>query len=190
MASETCPLCLSAVGRAASFTCPGCKSKYHKDCAADSGECVVNGCKAAAGSKSTKSVSAFAPVVRNGLKPTRTSGVIPNKPSRNVAVGALLVVLIGTGIGYSLGDSRGYDRGYGIGYQEGRSAGYSDGKKEGYAEGFSEGEDAGIRTGLVRGCEFVFEQLRESYLIGYNPFAFSLYSRYGSTYIAKRNCKL
>lgn len=188
MASSVCPLCLSAVGRAASFTCPGCNSKYHKDCAADSGACIVSGCKAATkakrGNPATSSGTNFGTINKTNV----TSGTAFKNRTRNTAVGAIFAVLIASGIGYSLGDARGYSRGY----DSGRADGYASGKSDGYAAGNADGDAAGYRRGYADGatygCEWVFDQAGYySYVTAYDPFSF--YNRYpGRYYISKSNC--
>ena len=165
MASSVCPLCLSEIGKATSFKCPGCESKYHKDCAADSGECIVVGCSAAAKSKTRSNSSAPTPSASS--KSTKRENAAPRKASWAVLVIAVAASLfIGIGVGYSSGESAGYDRGYTL--------------------GFSTGDDAGYSRGRVDGCEWVFDQLSYQNLIGYNPGAY--YYRYGSTYIARSQC--
>lgn len=190
MVSETCPLCLSAVGRASSFTCPGCKSKYHKDCAADSGACIVNGCKAAAGAKSTKSGVAATPNIRNSSQSARQGGSAPKSSNRKLVLTAVLSILIGGAVGYTAGDSSGYDRGYGEGYQVGQAAGYSSGKEDGYSAGYDQGKKdtfvSAYRSGYTAGCESVFEQLNFTSVIGYRPGLY--YYRYGSVYMSKYQC--
>ena len=165
MASSVCPLCLSEIGKATSFKCPGCESKYHKDCAADAGECIVVGCSAAAKSKiqsnssaQTQSASSRA-AKRENAAPRKTSWAV-------LAIAVAASLFIGIGVGYSSGESAGYDRGYTL--------------------GFSTGDDAGYSRGRVDGCEWVFDQLSYQNLIGYNPGAY--YYRYGSTYIARSQC--
>ena len=166
MAASTCPLCLSEIGKATAFKCPGCGSKYHKDCAADSGECIVVGCSAAAKSK-TRSVTQ-----PRATTPTRSSlsGSQSQKPASRivliVAIAASLLIRIGAG--YNVGDTAGYNRGYSV--------------------GFSNGDDAGYSRGRVDGCEWVFDQLNYQNLIGYNPNAYLNFLRYGSIYIAKSQC--
>jgi hypothetical protein len=177
MASETCPLCLSAVGRATSFTCPGCKSKYHKDCAADSGECIVPGCKAAAGARNTKTSAVATSNIREKTQSPRISS------NRRLAITAVLSILIGGAIGYNVGDASGYDRGYGGGYFDGQSAGYASGKEDGRKEGLT----AGFKAGFTEGCESVFERLNYSNVIGYNPGFY--YFKYGSVYMPKYQCQ-
>jgi len=169
MASEICPLCLAAVGRAASFTCPGCKSKYHKDCAAEAGDCIVVGCSAADTGKKRQLPSAQKQLSAKNASGSllRTQKAI-TRPLLGIAVAASLI--LGAGIGYSSGDSAGYTRGY----YAGNLSGYSDGHSVGYKEG------------SVAGCHWVFDQLSYQYLIGYNPNAY--YFRYGSTYISRGQC--
>jgi len=167
MASSVCPLCLSEIGRAASFKCPGCESRYHKDCAADAGECVVVGCSAAAKSKtrSSSSLNTSAASPRS----TKQEKSAPRKASWAVLVIAVAVSLfVGIGAGYSSGETAGYDRGYSIGY--------------------SNGDDAGYSRGRVDGCKWVFDQLSYDNLIGYNPNTYLSYFRYGSIYISKGQC--
>ena len=165
MASSVCPLCLSEIGKATSFKCPGCESKYHKDCAADAGECIVVGCSAAAKSKVRSNSSAQTQSA--SLRAAKRENAAPRKASWAVlAIAVAASLFIGIGVGYSSGESAGYDRGYTL--------------------GFSTGDDAGYSRGRVDGCEWVFDQLSYQNLIGYNPGAY--YYRYGSTYIARSQC--
>ena len=187
MVSETCPLCLSAVGRAASFTCPGCKSKYHKDCAADSGACIVNGCKAAAGAKSTKSGAAATPNIRNSSQSARQGGSAPKSSNRKLVLTAVLSILIGGAVGYTAGDSSGYDRGYSGGYTDGQSDGYASGRVDGRKEGIEVGYQEGLEVGFTAGCESVFNSLNFTSVIGYRPGFY--YYRYGSVYMSKYQCQ-
>lgn len=190
MASNVCPLCLSEIGKATSFKCPGCGSKYHKDCAADAGECIVVGCSAAAKGK-TRIVPQ--PRTTTSLK-SAASGSHSQKPtSRIVLIAAIAAsLLIGIGAGYTVGDSAGYDRGYSTGESAGYERGYSAGNAAGYAEGKADGDAAGYRRGynegIVDGCEWVFEQSGYySYVTAYNPFSY--YNRYpGRYYVSKSNC--
>ena len=147
MASSICPLCLSETGKAASFTCPGCDSKYHRDCAADAKECIVVGCSAAAKSKNS---GATAPQTKSAdvKNPSRTNGT-PKSISRAVLITAIAAsLLVGAGIGYSTGDTAGFDRGYSVGtstgYESGKAAGYSDGYDAGNASGYLSGYSAGF----------------------------------------------
>jgi hypothetical protein len=165
MASSVCPLCLSEIGKATSFKCPGCESKYHKDCAADAGECIVVGCSAAAKSKVRSNSSAQTQSASS--RAAKRENAAPRKASWAVlAIAVAASLFIGIGVGYSSGESAGYDRGYTL--------------------GFSTGDDAGYSRGRVDGCEWVFDQLSYQNLIGYNPGAY--YYRYGSTYIARSQC--
>ena len=188
MASEICPLCLAAVGRAASFTCPGCKSKYHKDCAAEAGDCIVAGCRAAAQAKSTPPRVTNALDSRKTTKPTANFGIFTKTPTRNIVFGAIFTVAIASGIGYSLGDSRGYSRGY----SSGQTDGYASGKSDGYTAGNADGDAAGYRRGYAEGarygCEWVFDRAGfYSYVTAYDPYSF--YNKYpGRYYISKSNC--
>jgi hypothetical protein len=148
MASSVCPLCLSEIGKATSFKCPGCESKYHKDCAADSGECIVVGCSAAAKSK-TRSAT-IAQKQSTGAKiSSRVSGT-PKSVSRAVLVIAVAAsLLIGAGIGYSTGDTAGFDRGYSVG----NSAGYESGQAAGYSAGYDAGNASGYLSGYSAGFD-------------------------------------
>ena len=167
MASSVCPLCLSEIRKATSFKCPGCGSKYHKDCAADAGECIVVGCSAAATS-TTRSNSSVQTQSTNSRATKRERGE-PRKASWAVLVIAVAASLfVGIGVGYSTGETAGYDRGYSLGY--------------------SNGDDAGYSRGQVDGCEWVFDQLSYQNLIGYNPNSYLSYFRYGSIYISKDQC--
>lgn len=191
MASSTCPLCLSEIGKAASFKCPGCGSKYHKDCAADAGECIVVGCSATAKSK-TRSV----PQPRTTTSPkSAASGSHSQKPaSRIVLIAAIAAsLLIGIGAGYTVGDSAGYDRGYSTGESAGYERGYSAGNAAGYTEGKADGDAQGYvrgyNLGLTDGCEAVFNAAGYySYLTAYSPFSY--YNRYpGRNYVSKSSCR-
>ena len=165
MASSVCPLCLSEIGKATSFKCPGCKSKYHKDCASDAGECIVVGCSAVAKNKMGSNSSAQTQSASS--RAAERENAAPRKVSWAVlAIAVAASLFIGIGVGYSSGESAGYDRGYTL--------------------GFSTGDDAGYSRGRVDGCEWVFDQLNYQDLIGYNPGAY--YYRYGSTYIARSQC--
>ena len=167
MAASVCPLCLSEVGKAASFKCPGCDSKYHKDCAADAGECIVAGCSAAATSK--KRSTSAAQKQSAGTSVAGRAGRAQKTISRAALVIAVAASLfVGVGVGYSTGESAGYDRGYSL--------------------GFSTGDDAGYSRGRVDGCEWVFDQLSYQNLIGYDPSAYYYLFKYGSTYISKSQC--
>lgn len=191
MASSACPLCLSEIGKAASFKCPGCGSKYHKDCAADAGECIVVGCSAAAKSNTRSATSP-----RSTTSPkTATSGSHSQKPvGRIVLIAAIAASLfIGIGAGYTAGDAAGYDRGYFTGDAAGYDRGYSAGNAAGYAEGKADGDAQGYvrgyNLGLTDGCEAVFNAAGYySYLTAYSPFSY--YNRYpGSNYVSKSNCR-
>jgi len=178
MASSICPLCLSEIGKATTFKCPGCNSKYHKDCAADSGECIVAGCSAAAASKK-RSASVSKKTVSTGASAQSKS------PAKTVNRSALVIaviasLLIGVGAGYSAGDSAGYERGYAGGKADGYAEGKTDGDAEGYRRGYSEG--------LIAGCEGVFERAGYYYYVtAYNPYSY--YNRFpGSVYVSKSNC--
>lgn len=186
MASEVCPLCLSAVGRAASFACPGCKSKYHEDCAADSGACIINGCRAAATAKNAKSGVAATSNIRNSSQSARQGGSAPKSSNRKLVLTAILSILIGGAVGYTAGDSSGYDRGYGGGYIDGQSDGYASGQSDGYASGRIDGRKEGIDVGITAGCESVFDTLNFTSVIGYRPGFY--YLRYGSVYMSKYQC--
>ena len=167
MPSNVCPLCLSEIGKATSFKCPGCESKYHKDCAADAGECIVVGCSAATKNK-TRSNSSVQTQSTSSRATKREKGE-PRKASWAVLVIAVAASLfVGIGVGYSTGETAGYDRGYSLGY--------------------SNGDDAGYSRGQVDGCEWVFDQLSYQNLIGYNPNSYLSYFRYGSIYISKDQC--
>ena len=179
MASSTCPLCLSEIGKAASFKCPGCGSKYHKDCAADSGECIVVGCSAAAADKKRSAAVSNKAISASASTRTKPPGKTVNRSALVIAV--IVSLLLGVGAGYSAGDSAGYERGY----VSGESDGYADGKSDGDAAGYKRG----YSVGLTEGCEWVFEQSGSySYVTAYNPFSF--YNRYpGRYYVSKSNCQ-
>jgi len=143
MASSACPLCLSEIGKAASFKCPGCESRYHKDCAADSGECIVVGCSAAAKSKTGSSSSAQKKTTSAGVS-SRTSGTQKSVSRAILVIAVAASLLIGAGIGYSTGDTAGFDRGYSVGYESGKAAGYSAGYEAGESSGYFSGYSAGF----------------------------------------------
>ena len=174
MASSVCPLCLSAIGKATSFKCPGCGSKYHKDCAADAGECIVVGCSAAAKSKTRSTTSPRS----TASSRSAASGSQGQKPvSRILSVVAIAASLfIGIGAGYTVGESAGYDRGYSSGYTEGEDAGDAAGYRRGYSEG------------QIVGCEGVFERAGYySYVTAYDPYSY--YNKFpGSVYVSKSDC--
>ena len=127
MASSVCPLCLSEIGKATSFKCPGCGSKYHKDCAADSGECIVVGCSAAAADKkrsaavSNKAISASASTRTKppGKTVNRSALVIAVIVSLLLGVGAPIRVFGYPGIG---GDSITFTSGYVAGWARDQGA--------------------------------------------------------------------
>ena len=187
MSSVACPLCLSEVGPAPAFTCEGCKSKYHKDCAAEAGSCVVLGCN------QNRSQSQSKPqrediTVKSTLPEKKRSPI--NKEvsfiKRYQSQLTLIAALVSGGVlGYISGDTYGYERGFGVGREEGHAAGYT----EGYSVGEAAGKTSGYNAGLTDGCEWVFEQVGYyAYVTAYNPF--NPYNRYpGSNYIAKSNCK-
>ena len=181
MASSTCPLCLSEIGKAASFKCPGCGSKYHKDCAADSGECIVVGCSAAAADKKRSAAVSNKAISASASTRTKLPGKTVNRSALVIAV--IVSLLIGVGAGYSAGDSAGYERGY----ANGESDGYADGKSDGYASGKIDGRKEGISIGYTAGCESVFDTLNFTSVIGYRP-GFGFYYRYGSVYMSKYQC--
>lgn len=183
MSSGACPLCLAEIGRAASFTCPGCGSRYHRDCAADSGACVVVGCETAKNSK---------------RESTQVSRPIPAKAANKVApvglrryaaqLGLIAAFLGGGMLGYISGDSSGYSRGYDIGYAGGYDSGKKDGYDTGYEAGKTYGYNSGYADGVKYGCEWVFGQAGYRYVTAYNPFGY-LWGRYpGSVYVSKSNC--
>lgn len=178
MASNVCPLCLSEIGKATSFKCPGCGSKYHKDCAADAGECIVVGCSAAAAGKKRSSGVPNTAASTGASAQTKLPGKTVNRSVLVIAIIASL--LIGVGAGYSVGDSAGYERGYANGEFDGYAEGKTDGDAEGYRRGYSEGQ--------VAGCEAVFDRAGYySYLTAYNPYSY--YNRFpGSIYVSKSNC--
>lgn len=180
MASSTCPLCLSEIGKATSFKCPGCGSKYHKDCAADAGECIVVGCSAAATRKKRSAATPNKAASTGASAQTKPPGKSVNRPALVIAVIASL--LIGVGAGYSVGDTAGYERGYANGESDGYADGKSDGDAAGYSRGYSEGN--------VDGCQGVFRRAGNySYLTAYNPFSFGIYGRYpGTYYVSKSDC--
>ena len=148
MVSSTCPLCLSEIGKAASFKCPGCGSKYHKDCAADSGECIVVGCSAAAKSKTGGATSAQKKTTGAGVA-SRSSGTQKSVSRAILVIAVAASLLIGAGIGYSTGDTAGYDRGY----SAGNSAGYESGQAAGYRAGYEAGESSGYFSGYSAGFD-------------------------------------
>jgi hypothetical protein len=43
-ARPRCPYCHADLGREALWTCPGCATLYHQDCARENGRCAVLGC--------------------------------------------------------------------------------------------------------------------------------------------------
>jgi hypothetical protein len=152
MASSACPLCLSEIGKAASFKCPGCGSKYHKDCAADSGECIVVGCSAAAKSKTGSTTSAQKKTTGAGAT-SRTSGTQKSVSRAILVIAVAASLLIGAGIGYSTGDTAGFDRGYSAGYGSGETAGYESGQTAGYSVGYEDGKSSGYFSGYSAGFD-------------------------------------
>ena len=184
MASSICPLCLSEIGKAAAFKCPGCNSKYHKDCAADSGECIVAGCSAAAASKKRGAAVSKKTVSTGTSAQSKSPAKTVNRSALVIAVIASL--LIGVGAGYSAGDSAGYERGYAGGKSDGYADGYASGQSDGYASGKSDGRKEGIAIGYTAGCESVFDTLNFTSVIGYRPGFY--YYRYGSVYMSKYQC--
>lgn len=183
MASSVCPLCLSEIGKATSFKCPGCGSKYHKDCAADSGECIVVGCSAAAGKKRSAAVSNKA-ISANASTRTKLPGKTVNRSALVIAV--IVSLLLGVGAGYSAGNSAGYERGYAGGKSDGYADGYASGQSDGYASGKIDGRKEGFTLGYTAGCESVFDTLNFTSVIGYRPGLY--YYRYGSVYMSKYQC--
>ena len=89
--------------------------------------------------------------------------------------------------GYKKGDSAGYSRGYDSGDRVGYSRGYEDGEDSGYSSGYSAGQSAGYRSGLTDGCEWVFNTLNYSRVIGYS-YSYWGGNSYGSTYLSKSSC--
>ena len=182
MASSVCPLCLSEIGKATSFKCPGCGSKYHKDCAADSGECIVVGCSAAAAGKKRSAAVSNKAISASASTRTKPPGKTVNRSALVIAV--IVSLLIGAGAGYSAGDSAGYERGYANGESDGYADGYTKGKTDGDAAGYSRGYD----EGNVYGCQRVFRAAGNySYLTAYDPYSFGIYSRYPGTYYVSRS---
>lgn len=184
MASSACPLCLSEIGKAASFKCPGCGSKYHKDCAADSGECIVVGCSAAAAGKKRSAAVSNKAVSAGASARSKSPAKTVNRSA--LVIGVIASLLIGVGAGYSAGDSAGYERGYAGGKADGYTDGYASGQSDGYASGKVDGRKEGIAIGYTAGCESVFDTLNFTSVIGYRPGLY--YYRYGSVYMSKYQC--
>ena len=57
-------------------------------------------------------------------------------------------------------------------------------KDSGYSSGYSAGQSAGYRSGLTDGCEWVFNTLNYSRVIGYS-YSYWGGNSYGSTYLSK-----
>ena len=184
MSSVACPLCLSEVGPGPAFTCEGCESRYHKDCAAEAGSCVVLGCK--------QNQSQSKP--QRNVASTRTTEPEKKRSQNNKEASRikryqphlmLIAALICGGVlGYISGDTNGYQRGFSVGREEGYAAGYT----EGYSVGEAAGRTSGYNAGWIAGCEWVFEEAGNySYVTAYNPFSY--YNKYpGIYYISKSNC--
>ena len=189
MSSVACPLCLTEVGTDQAFTCAGCKSKYHQDCAAEAGSCVVLGCKERQAQTKPGLSAPMQPTTSPEPEKARTTKKNTSLLKTYQTQILLIVALAGGAVlGYISGDTSGYQRGFSAGSEEG----YVAGEAAGYTQGYSEGEDAGRRSGynegLTDGCEWVFEQAGYyAYVTAYNPFSY--YNRYpGSNYISKSNC--
>ena len=188
MPSKVCPFCVSEVGRATSFTCSGCKSIYHKDCASEAGACVVIGCRLASNSQDRSTQAKSAASITNTSQKQTPAGEKNNTPEFSLTVSKFfsdekfssfkqpivgasigVALLVGGWIGYASGNTSGYDRGYAAGSAGGYSTGYS--------------------AGYSAGCEHVFEDAGYfEYLTAYDPY--NPWNRYpGSNYIAKSNCR-
>ena len=53
-----------------------------------------------------------------------------------------------------------------IAYESGKSDGYSSGNSDGYSSGYNVGQSDGYNTGYAAGCNYVFEQVGYSAVIG------------------------